>query len=303
MQNNFFSIVKNQVKWPYLIFVCLVLGIIFVAQYVNFNQLIEILSKADLTLIAVALVLETVSLAVRTLKWKVLVDEVKKVDFVELFKIQLAVTAISNLTPARIGETTKAVYMEKTGLKKRFTLLTILWERLFDLIAIVAFSLLIVSSYGSLIALFLLLLAVIVILTHNLQRIAKFVSKISQLAFLSDFGLHKFKKRILLKSLALSIVGWFFSLLAIAIAFQATGVVLPFEQVMGAFAISLIIGTISTIPGGFGSLEATLYLLLRGTYPLPMLVAAFIVARIVSIGLAFALGGIAAFSLSKSKRY
>ncbi|MBI4406450.1 flippase-like domain-containing protein [Candidatus Micrarchaeota archaeon] len=289
-------------RWYAVSIAVIFLLLVFALSYLDVGQVVQVLFKADLLLVLVAIVLEIFSLILKTFKWQVLLNEVKKVKFLDVFKVQLAGIAISNLTPARIGETTKAFYMEKHGFKKRFTLLTILWERLFDLIALIAFSALIVSGYGSVITALLLLSVALILLTHKVNVVIKFVSRFSKFSFLSEFNLHKFRKRVLLQSLLLSLGSWFFSLLAVATAFRATGIVLPFETVMGAFAISLIVGTISTLPGGFGSLEATLYLLLHGTYALPMLVAAFITARIVTIGLAFALGGLSLLFLHKPRK-
>ncbi len=289
-------------RWYAVSAAIILLLLVFAWSYLDVGQVVNVLLKADLLLIFAAVIFEVVSLLLKTLKWKVLLNEVKEIAFLEVLKVQLVGTAISNVTPARIGETTKAIYMEKRGFKKRFTLLTILWERLFDLIALIAFSALIVSSYGSVIAVLLAVSVALVLLAHKVNYVLKTVSRFSRLSFLREFTLHKFRKRVLVKSFLLSLASWFFSLSAVAIAFRATGVVLPFELVMGAFAISLIIGTISTLPGGFGSLEATLYFLLRGTYALPVLVAAFIAARIVTIGVAFVLGGVSLLLLHKPRK-
>lgn len=268
------------------------------SQVVDLGQTLQVLSKANIYLILLALVFETISLLLKTFKWQVLLREIDgKLNFRELFRIQLAGTAISNLTPARIGETTKALYLEKKGLKKRFTLLTILWERLFDLIAIVAFSALIVSSYGSLAGLLLFIAASLVILTHNVNKIIAGLSKFKPFAFLSTITLHKFPKRVLLKSLVIALFAWLFDFLAAATAFYSVGVNLPLSQIIGALSISTVVGILSTIPGGLGSGEAALYLLLKGTYPIATLAAAFIAARIVTIGWIFALGAISLMSL------
>ncbi|MFH1247045.1 MAG: lysylphosphatidylglycerol synthase transmembrane domain-containing protein [Candidatus Micrarchaeota archaeon] len=291
---------KNQIG-IILTLIALVAIVYFAVNYVDIPKTAEILSRADISLLVLALGLETIALVLKTLKWKILIAPKlsNNINFSELFKIQVAGIAISNITPARIGETTKCLYMEKYGLKKRFTLLTILWERLFDVIAILLFSAFIVSSYGSIVTVVLVLTILAAFVAYNLDKLAVFFSKLPRLGFLSELTFHKFSKTTLLKSFVVGLIAWTFDLLAVAVAFQATGVNLAYVQIMGAYAVSLIVGLISTIPGGFGSLEGSLYILLKGTYPVATLVAAFITARLVTIGWVFVLGALAMMTMKK----
>ncbi len=288
-----------------ILFSLIVVAVLLFAasRVVDLNETWNVLIKADLGLLLLAVLFEVISLGLKTLRWDILLKEVNsKVNFFELFKIQVAGTAISNLTPARIGETSKSLYLEKHGLKKRFTLLTILWERLLDFFAIIIFSTLIVSSYGGLMLLALAFVAVLALITYHIDKLVKLVSRIKRLSFLGEFAMHKFSKSTLSKSFFVTLFAWFFDFLAIAIAFHAAGVKLNIIQIIGASAISLVVGILSTIPGGLGSMEATLYLLLNGTstpYPIAVFAAAFLAARIVTIGVIFIIGAVAAMTLKK----
>ena len=272
----------------------------FASQYVDLNQALQVLAKANIALIVAALVLETVSMALKTLKWKTLLSEINPdIKFAELFKIQLLGIAASNITPARVGEATKVFYLEKHGVKKRLTLLTIVWEHLFDIIAIVLFSTLAATIYGSIAAIFLLATLALAVIAYNIDFVVKKLSGFKQLAFLSEFTLHKFRKSTLAKCTLIALLAWGTELLAIVLAFHAVGATLPPLQIIGTYAISIIIGLISTIPGGLGSLDATLFLLLKNSAPAATLTAAIIAARLVTIGWIYLLGALSALTMHK----
>ncbi len=276
----------------------------FASQYIDLNQAMQVLTKANVALLAVALALETISIGLKTLKWKTLLSEINNsVSFTELFKIQSLGLAISNITPARVGEATKAFYLEKHGVKKRITLLTILWEHLFDVIAILAFTTFVASGYGTILFVFLVLAIFLVILAYNIDLVVKKLSRFKQLTFLSEFTLHKFKKKTLFKALAIALAAWLVELTAVSFAFNAVGINLAYTQVIGSYAVAIIIGLVSTVPGGLGSLDATLFLLLKESSPAATLAAAIIAARIVTIGWIYLLGSISALLLHREKNF
>ncbi len=280
--------------------VILAVVLYFASQYIDLSQTIGVLLKANLLLLAGALILETVSMALKTLKWKTLIDETNpNLNFVELFKIQALGIAVSNITPARVGEATKVFYLEKHGVKKRITLLTILWEHLFDIIAILAFTTLVASTYGSILFGFLILALLLIVIAYKADFFVKKLSRIKQLSFLSEFTLHQFKKKTLFTCLVIALAAWIAELTAVSLAFNAVGINLPYVEVIGSYAVAIIIGLISTVPGGLGSLDATLFLLLKESAPAATLAAAVIAARIVTIGWIYLLGGLSALAMHK----
>ncbi len=270
------------------------------SRYVDLTQAVQIILQANPLLLIAALLLETISMALKTIKWKTLLSEITPdIKFFELFKIQSLGIAVSNITPARVGEATKIFYLEKYGVKKRIALLTILWEHLLDVIAIVAFSTLVATVYGSIALVFLVATLVIASIAYNIDFILTKFSAFKRLAFLSEFTLHKFSKKTLTKAMAIALLAWGVELLAVSLAFHAVGATLPFSQIIGIYAISIIVGLVSTIPGGLGSLDATLFVLLQTTLPGATLAAAIIAARIVTIGWIYTLGALSFMSLHK----
>ncbi|MDP3742253.1 MAG: lysylphosphatidylglycerol synthase transmembrane domain-containing protein [Candidatus Micrarchaeota archaeon] len=282
------------------IIVILAVVLYFASQYIDLTQTMDVLLKANLFLLGAALVLETVSMALKTLKWKTLVAEINpNINFTELFKIQSLGIAVSNITPARVGEATKVFYLEKYGVKKRITLLTILWEHLFDIIAILMFTTLVASTYGSILFGFLILALLLIVIAYKADFVVKKLSHIKQLGFLSEFTLHTFKKKPLATALVIALGAWLAELTAVSLAFKAVGIDLPYTEVIGSYAIAIIIGLVSTVPGGLGSLDATMFLLLKESAPAATLAAAVIAARIVTIGWIYILGGLSALAMHK----
>ena len=119
--------------------IAILTGIIIYADPV---LLFSIMSKSDLRFVALALIASNISIAIRVLKWKVLL---KNIGFLDLFPIQVFGVAASNFTPGKIAEPSKTIILKmKKGVAVSKTLPTVIWERIMDIIIVIMFSIIII---------------------------------------------------------------------------------------------------------------------------------------------------------------
>ncbi len=260
-----------------LLLICLsiaiLIGIIFYADPV---LLFSTLSKSDLRYVALAFVITNISMSIRVLKWRVLL---KGVSFSELFPVQLFGITVSNFTPGKVAEPTKAVILKlRKGIAVSKTLPTVIWERIMDLIVIIMFSLIVIPILGGYffllsfasISVFLALIAFFLIILYrrslgikvfNFIRRFPILKRISK-NFIETFYKKRVEKKRLLACFLLTIIPWFLEGLILYLALLALGVQSEPLILAGVVALSILIGIASSLPGGLGSTEAVMIILI-----------------------------------------
>lgn len=108
---------------------------VFILSRINLGALIDILSHTDVLFLLLALLVNCVAIVLKSLKWKIIVNAVKP-DFPlqESIKAFFVGFAFSTITPAKIGDFVKVLYIndEKCGLGKSIS--TVVIDRLIDII-------------------------------------------------------------------------------------------------------------------------------------------------------------------------
>ena len=253
--------------------IAILIGIILYADPV---LLLSILSKSDLKYVILAFIVANISMSLRVLKWRVLL---KNVGFLELFPVQIFGMAASNFTPGKIAEPTKAVILKmKKGTAVSKTLPTVIWERIMDILVIIMFSLiaipfltqafLLISSISIALFLGLIITFLIILYKKNIGiRVFNFIRRFPILKriskdFIKTFYKSKIEKKRLIGCFLLTIIPWFFEGVVLYLSFLALGINSNPLLLAGVVALSLLIGIASSLPGGLGSTEAVMVIIL-----------------------------------------
>ena|SRR3989344_1191486 len=273
------------------------------------------LSQADGALVAAAFALSVVAIVLRGLKWNVLAGG----RFLTVLHVQNLGIAISNFTPAKAGEPVKALLLKAaTGKDVSVSFPTIIIERLLDLLVVFAFAfttivffsvkdyVLLVIGGAVIIAVF--AAALVAVLVD--RRIGAFVFRL--LGRLSSFTISEqfidtFYHRTsrpsrsrIAASLVLTSVVWILEGLMLFLVLGALHVEAPAVfALVSLIAIALIIAIASFLPGGIGSFEIVLTVLLT-TVGVGSAAAAVLLYRFVSFWLSNLAGGVSFIVLSKN---
>jgi glycosyltransferase 2 family protein len=116
---------------------------------VKWREFATTIRHARLGLLLAAFGIYHVSMALRSLRWRVLLSAEKKVAPLTVFWATMAGYLGNNFLPARAGEVIRSAALgHRTGLSKSWVLATALTERLLDVVALVLFSFAAVLSLG-----------------------------------------------------------------------------------------------------------------------------------------------------------
>ncbi len=212
------------------------------------------------------------------LKWKLLL---KKVGFVVLFPIQILGFTVSNFTPGKVAEPAKTVILKmRTGIPVSTSLTSIIWERLIDVMVLVLFAAITISSLslsseffviGLLsICIFSAIILISVAVLFNKRfgiKIFYIIKKLPVLKrlpenFMDLFYKVRIDKIALSKCFITTLIAWTGEGLVLYFTLLAFGVQINPVILAGIVALSVVIGIASSLPGGLGTTEIVMAVLL-----------------------------------------
>jgi uncharacterized protein (TIRG00374 family) len=208
-------------------------------------------------------------------------------------------------TPGKAGEMARSLWLRPYGVSATFSLAAFLAERLQDFLAILLLSSLGVSLYGGvdwllsmslgLVALAAGILYVPLITRWALalaggrrKRLGALVSRLSEILALTKTCL---TPRRFALGLLIGLCAWSAEAFGFFLLMQALGNPLRLLSAISIYALSMLAGALSFMPGGLGGSEASMIVLLRIlSVPLPMAVSATLLIRLATLWFAVLLG-------------
>jgi hypothetical protein len=305
----------------------LALGIVFFLAFIlilNPQKIFETIILTNLKIFALALVLDFIVLLVLTIKFKAILSRVygKGLSFSNAFKSHMVSNMFGLVSPAKSGEVVKAYILKKRfGIDYSKGLVTVIIERVSDLIGI-CFLIILIGSFiisesvvGGFIFSTIILLLVIVFMVLSLTS-NKLIHILLRFPFLSNKlergkieGFQKDLKENLKPTkfaslMLIGIVAQLFSALRIYVIFISLGKSVAFFESLLIFFVTLVIGILTLIPGGLGSMEISgsiLYSKFLGLDLTTSVVAIFLL-RLSTYIVDLPLGLISGYSLNFWKR-
>jgi uncharacterized protein (TIRG00374 family) len=216
-------------------------------------------------------------------------------------------------TPGKAGEAIRSFYLKPHAVSYGDSLAALFAERFVDLLAMVLLATLIVTyfpSYGWLIAITSVLLILLIVpitqsrrLSHFIKarhkrHISRFDGILERLAGLLRSSAVLLGWRQLYWGLAIGIVAWGAEGLGFFIVLATLDIDVSMMQAVSIYAIGILAGALSFIPGGIGSTETVMSLLLMAMgAELATAVAATLICRIATLWFAVAIGFLALIGL------
>jgi uncharacterized protein (TIRG00374 family) len=209
-------------------------------------------------------------------------------------------------TPAKAGETIRSLYLKTHDVPFHNSLAMFFTERFLDVVVIsllASVSVLSFAAYGQFI-----LTAVIVLLlflpllrsgivVHNLQRLTVIIHLprlrrlILHLSSLLDAARNLLEWRLLYSGMLIGLLAWSIQGFAFYFILTIMHADIPWHIAMSIYAISLLAGALSFIPGGIGTTEAVMgLLLLNSGADTVTAVAVPLISRLATLWFAVCLG-------------
>lgn len=284
----------------------------------NPAKMIESIAGANIAFVLATVALTIVSISLKSFRWQTLLKGIKiKIPFSLAFSSFISGTAISLLTPGRMGEPVRGLILKKkNGTPFSETLPLIIIERVLDLIVALSLAIVGILTIGAILSqevqFFLKLSAVVssaalavvlvalfsekfgrklVALFLKIPKTAKLKPKIEHVAESFYVSSRKIKFAAIIPAMALTIITWVIEGAILFFAVKSIGFDMDIAAAVEIISLTQIIGLVSSLPGGLGSVETVLTLLiLPFLLALPAASAATIIYRFASLWVGMAIG-------------
>jgi uncharacterized protein (TIRG00374 family) len=283
-------------------------GYLVISLYSGWQDVVEAFWKIGLPGTLIALALSLLNYGLRFIRWQMYLESMgHKVAWRPSLRIYLSGFALTT-TPGKAGEAFRGVLLKQRGVPLPATLAAFVSERLSDLIAIVLLTLLGLSQYPQ--AQNLVLIGIVAILAMlvalSSRRFHSLLLKRSETysgrfegAFRAGVALLKDAHNchspwLLCIATLLSVVAWGGEALAFYWVLQWLGSDISLSFAVFIYALSVLAGAISFLPGGLGSAEAVMIslLVLKGM-TMPVAIAATVFIRLATLWFAVFIGLVA----------
>ncbi len=290
--------------------------IIAAAGYLGFSiwggwqEVVDAFLKIGFVGTLITLLLSLVNYGLRFVRWQVYLGQLgHRVHWLPSLRIYLSGFALTT-TPGKAGEVFRGVLLKQRGVPYPKTLAAFVSERLSDLIAVVLLTLVGLSEYPEAkgmvvvgvigIAIVLLSISSRAILDKtylwvNLHT-GKFYKLISHFLELLTAARECHTPKLIIFSTIISLIAWGAEALAFYWVLQWLEADISFSFSVFIYALSMLVGGLSFLPGGLGSSEAVMIslLVLKGM-TMPAAIAATVFIRLATLWFAVVIGLVALY--------
>jgi glycosyltransferase 2 family protein len=256
---------------------------------------------ADLptVLFAKTITLSLSSYLFRFFRWQLFLHELKhRVPLIVSLEIYFAAFSFT-LTPGKSGEIIRSLYLKEHGVRYSHSLIAFVTERGMDLIAVGLLAMFVTSvlpayQYVLIVLLLVSVVLLIVMRTHIWTFVAKHFLNARmrrQSVRIALIMRQLFTLKTFAFSLLLSVLAWGAQGLSLYLITDAMTTGLRLDWAIGIYALSLLVGAISFIPGGLGATEASIiFLLVVVGMTQEEAIAASLISRVLTLWVAIGLG-------------
>lgn len=284
------------------------LGYLGFSLWGGWHEVSSAIAKVGLLGIAIALLMSMINYSLRFLRWQGYLKAFgHAIPWKPSFKIYLAGFALTT-TPGKAGEALRGVLLKPLGVPYPQSFAAFFSERLSDLLAVVLLTLFGLTLYPDARTMIVVGVVLVVIGFAMLSQrrliefLAHFVPK--QGGKLVGFLRHLFKVLLeaqrchrpgmLLGATVLSILAWSSEALAFYWILSWMGADIPLAFAVFVYAIAMLAGVLSFMPGGLGGAEAVMIaLLIWKGMPSADAIAATVLIRLATLWFAVGIGAIA----------
>jgi uncharacterized protein (TIRG00374 family) len=282
-------------------------GYVGAAIWSGWSEVVIAMRDVGVFGIGAALLLSLVNYGLRFTRWQLYLRAMDQfIAFRPSLRIYIAGFALTT-TPGKVGEALRAVLLKGWHVPYERSLAALFSERLSDLLAVLILAMLGLSLRPDmqpmvLVGIGLLLAAFGLLLSHRfirrLMEATQGPGRISRVLRPAVGALMEARRcntpKLLAIASVLSIIAWAAEALAFHLILARMGVEIPLAYAFFVYALGMLAGALSLIPGGLGGAEAVMVALLvwKGSDP-AQAIAATLIIRLATLWFAVLLGGIA----------
>ncbi|MFV0278739.1 MAG: YbhN family protein, partial [Parahaliea sp.] len=262
--------------------------------------------QAGLAVWLVILGLSLVNYLLRYWRWAWYLQKLTRLDIPTRWHMAYYFCGFAlSTTPGKAGETLRSLYLRRHGVSYRHSLSTFFGERYLDLLSIVLLSsaaVFVFDGYAPLTLLIGLVALGALWLLHSktaLQALSSWSHRhpgrtgrtLAQLLGLVQSSIILLRSRELFVGLLAGTIAWLAEAVGFWFLLRGLGQDVSVLMAVGIYSLAILVGAISFLPGGLGSTEAVMALLLVSAgIDKPVAIAATLICRIATLWFAVFLG-------------
>ena len=275
----------------------------------DLNAVGESIAKLGLISWVTILGLSLVNYGLRFIRWEIYLRRLhSRVPILRSLVYYLGGFAFTT-TPGKAGEAVRSLYLKRHGVAYVHSLGAFFTERLVDLVAMLLLALIAALTFPGyqwpVLVVTVLVIALLVLihtksvhifLDRQLQRLPpeKLRKNGSRLLALLRSSSILLQSGPLYAGVILALVAWGAEGIAFYVILQNLEVDVSLGLAVSIYAVSVLAGALSFVPGGLGSTEAVMVLLLKLVgADMPTAVAATLICRLATLWFAVIIGGVA----------
>ncbi len=252
------------------------------------------------------LLLTVIHIVLRFIRWQYyLISLNHKIALFRSLAYYLSGLALT-MTPGKIGETLRSVYLKTHGISYTDSFSAFFVERLTDLLAVIILSALVLAHYSdqqiTILIVCTIVLGILVIVRGTwfttildqlaikikTQRLRNFFVKLSNVLKTSS---NLLCPAPLFIGLAIAIVAWAIQGYTFFLILSYINLSVSLNFAIGCYSLAILVGAVSFLPGGLGSTEAVMILLLLSIgITTTDATAATMITRVATLWFAVAIG-------------
>ncbi len=220
-------------------------------------------------------------------------------------------------TPGKAGEGLRSVYLARLGVTYGHSLAAFFAERFLDLLAIALLAMLVLiafSGYLLWVVAPLILIGGLLVAIRQRRLLESMRTRFAEPETRAQIVMHHvvsawghafvlLDRRPLYAGLGIGLAAWAAEGVSVFVVAYGLGVPLPLMTAIGIYAVSMLVGALSFIPGGLGSTEAVMALLLKlSGMDGATAIAITLIVRIATLWFAVLLGLLALGALEIDRR-
>ena len=284
------------------------LGYLAFSLWGGWDEVVTAFIQIGITGAGAVLAMSLVNYGLRFLRWQLYLSRLgHKLQPLPSARIYLTGFALTT-TPGKAGEAFRGLLLKHHGVPYPASFAAFISERLSDLVAIVVLTLIGLTQYPEARGLVLVAIAAIAVVLiclssrHLLDRIhdwslrhqGKVFSAIQHLVTMLNDARRCHSPGLLAVATVISVIAWGAEALAFHWVLQWLGADLGLSFAIFVYALSMLAGALSFMPGGLGGAEAVMVslLTLKGV-PMPAAVAATVFIRLATLWFAVVIGLVA----------
>ena len=269
--------------------------------------------KTGWTAVLAAGALSLFNYALRVWRWRLYLNKLGHAFSLRFVALTFMSGFAFTLSPGKLGEMVRARYYQPKGLSVSATSGAFFIERLLDLLVMILLAsaaLVDIQAYRSFlwvaVALVGGLLASVAIMpwarideAMGTIPVGKFRQVVKAMAHMFVSARQFLTPGMLVAGLLLGMVSWGAEAVGLKLVADVVGVQpLPVSAAMGIYAVAIIVGALSFLPGGLGSTEAVMAaLLFAHGYTMPQAILLTLVCRLLTLWLAVLIGWLCVWAL------